>query len=185
MGERRKPRRETMQMNIWVLSTCSEGVPCFPQVFTCQEDGDKALLDVLREEWAADEPENDTGPVEFPEDAGIAMDKLAKLDPTYEPWELTCHAIEATPAAPLALVCDLSTAHVTYETGQKLDDGAIGSTMKGDHGWLVHVASEPTEQPDAPADLLVCVRYARQLGAQWILFDRDAAAIDALPSYEW
>lgn len=87
------------QLTIYILSTCSEGAPCFPQVFTDKDIAEKALLDALRLEWESAEIENDVGPIPFPDDAAIATDELRKNDPTYEPWELTVHRI-AVPDEP-------------------------------------------------------------------------------------
>lgn len=81
----------------------------------------------------------------------------------------------------------LSTAHLTPETCNDWLPFSVGSHPvweKGDYGWFVYVSEEPG---DIPTDLEGCIHYARYIGVEWIMFDRDADELDPrlLPVFEW
>lgn len=90
-----------------------------------------------------------------------------------------------TVSYPLRLFYDCSNAHLSPETRTHLDARAnhggemIAATP---YGWFVWVGTEP--RPDHPADLELIMDRARQLGAEYILFDRDAPENDALPIFD-
>jgi hypothetical protein len=83
---------------------------------------------------------------------------------------------------PLRVFLDLSSGHITKETGDWLDAKAwtretvtrpeawVGITP---YGWFVY-ADEDGGSPDLPEDLALCMKKARELGAEYILFDCDA-----------
>jgi hypothetical protein len=95
-------------------------------------------------------------------------------------------------------ILDISTAHVSERTARILDEIVADDALlglrpgvivhgKGEHGWLVYVPSEPSQEstPDFPEDLRTCMEHARALDCDWVMFDRDGVVIDALPEYEW
>lgn len=96
---------------------------------------------------------------------------------------------------PLRAFLDLSTAHLSPETGQWLIDldwatrGPCGGQTQ--FGWIMYAHDENTDWPSAPhapegeypADLWAIFQYARKVGADYVLFDADAPTLDELPSY--
>jgi hypothetical protein len=89
---------------------------------------------------------------------------------------------------------DVSTAHLCPSTREELTgwDWAHSSALPGgpysDYGWLIWVPTDLAEYAadggsPVPADLLHVLAYAQHHGAEFILFDRDAAAHDGLPLY--
>jgi hypothetical protein len=97
-------------------------------------------------------------------------------------------------------VLDLSIAHLPQQLCASLSgwDGVTAyalSTPDGNYGWLLHVPDDPdgyaadyaeTDEADGlPAEVLVIQRFARGLGCDYVLLDRDAERIDALPAWDW
>lgn len=86
---------------------------------------------------------------------------------------------------PLRLFFDCSTAHLSTPSREWLDmhaargDELIASTP---YGWFMWVDEGKGE--DEPADLAMIKAYARSLGAEYILFDRDAPESSALPTFD-
>lgn len=87
---------------------------------------------------------------------------------------------------PLMLV--LSTAHITKATAglfeMKTDDIPIHHD-KGEYGWVIPLKTGVPLPHTIPADLRGVLAYAESLGASWVMLDRDAETIDALPSWNW
>lgn len=88
-------------------------------------------------------------------------------------------------------ILDISTVHISQETGQLLDHWATTEKPrpaivfnKDHYGWLVYVPSE-TNHEALPADLHACMDLARSHDCDWIMFDCDGVDIDELPVYEW
>lgn len=78
----------------------------------------------------------------------------------------------------------LSTAHLTEGTCSTwLHHASLVAYPKGDVGWFVHVPD--STHGDVPADLAECLEQARALNCDWIMFDRDAAALTILPVHAW
>ncbi|EQB33877.1 MULTISPECIES: DUF5983 family protein [Sphingomonadales] len=89
------------------------------------------------------------------------------------------------PEYPLRLFFDCSTAHVSPATRTWLETlASSGEAMIAatPYGWFLWV--EETPPTDQPADLSSVMDHARQLGAEYILFDRDAPENDALPVFD-
>jgi hypothetical protein len=83
---------------------------------------------------------------------------------------------------------DLSTAHLTPATMDWLDsflgkDNFTHWVAVTPYGWFLY-ADEEGDREYFPADLIACFAYARKHGAEYILFDRDADAVDDLPQYD-
>lgn len=91
---------------------------------------------------------------------------------------------------------DLSTAHLTPATRDLIWSGwpcAPITTWLSDPphdpaSCFVHVPDDlddPDEHPEnIPDDLMTCLRFARSLDCDRILFDRDGPTTDALPVHE-
>lgn len=88
---------------------------------------------------------------------------------------------------------DLSTAHITEQTGLWLDTTALDSGSpvvtyeKKEYGWLISIPStwEYVKAERIPGDLLAVMTYARAKKCEWIMFDRDSDEVRKLPTYEW
>jgi hypothetical protein len=98
---------------------------------------------------------------------------------------------------PLRAFLDLSTGHLTQQTREWLDnldwktEGPAGGA--GPHGWFIYAHDDNSCQPSAPhapsgefpPDLWACIEKAKELGADYVLFDCDAEPNpDLLPVYE-
>ena len=87
------------------------------------------------------------------------------------------------------LLC-LSTAHITKETCDALDDSHrpdLPVCYPNEYGGFVHVC-EPCivdESPQGPPDLAEVLAFARSHGIVWIKFDPDGHELDDLPTYDW
>ncbi len=87
----------------------------------------------------------------------------------------------------------LSTGHVSMETAELMDNNNISRVVlynKGDYGWFVYIPDEgidfdELEDGECPADLYRCMKYARDNGCDWLMFDCDTETIDELPVYNW
>lgn len=86
---------------------------------------------------------------------------------------------------------DLSTAHLTVATRNQLDRNSPVPIWPSDegYGWLVWV---PPSMEDlqafsikVPDDLAACLKLARRLGTDYILFDRDAPVRADLAVHEY
>lgn len=87
---------------------------------------------------------------------------------------------------------DLSSSHLSPDARQWLTSVALRSfdmewpgwhVARHHDGWWMRVPSTEGNNP-LPADLLPICDRARQMGADYILFDHDADCIDDLPVYE-
>lgn len=78
----------------------------------------------------------------------------------------------------------LSTAHVTKETADAINDGFDLVTFnKDEYGWFLHVAT--CHAKDLPSDLTAVVDYTKALGCEWLCLDRDGDVNPNLPTWEW
>ena len=90
-----------------------------------------------------------------------------------------------TPKYPLRLFLDCSTAHLSPTSRRDLEARAASGedlVATTPFGWFVW--AEEHLRPDLPDDLAGIMIAARRLGAEYILFDRDAPQNDALPFFE-
>jgi hypothetical protein len=87
----------------------------------------------------------------------------------------------------------LSTVHVSMKTADMLDGWAghepssrplaVASTH---FGWFI--PTREAEEPDReqiPDEVLAAMRLGREQGCDYLLFDCDASAIDALQTFPW
>ena len=87
----------------------------------------------------------------------------------------------------------LSTGHVSRETAELMDDDNIDDVTlynKSGYGWYVYIPDEGIDfdklaDGECPADLYRCMKYARDNGCDWLMFDCDVETIDELPVYNW
>lgn len=90
---------------------------------------------------------------------------------------------------------ELSTAHITEQTAEWIDDNLVfqntnilGTDMniiayqKGDYGWFIPLGQDFDL---VPADLKQVIEKAKQLKCDWIMLDRDAETVDGLRTYDW
>jgi hypothetical protein len=136
------------------------------------------------------------------DDARGAADADADPDPadlSVERWRAEVGAARTTlgyadwrrwragAAVPIRPFLDLSAAHLTTATRELLDDSdprATPSTMlRGPHGWMVHVASDPSLWR-WPEDMAGVLAHARSMSCDYILFDADGPILDALPVHD-
>lgn len=100
-------------------------------------------------------------------------------------------------------VLDLSTAHLPKALGTSPDqagegtiylsavDGVVADPIK--YGYLMWVPDDPDDhaagyddpEEPFPAVVLAVQIYARELGCDWVRFDRDADVADDLPTWQW
>ena len=84
---------------------------------------------------------------------------------------------------------DISTAHLTQETRDALDEGH-GPTPIFRHpdryGWFIWVPDAPEipEIEECPPDLMACILLARRHDCDYLLIDRDAELHPELTDYE-
>lgn len=92
----------------------------------------------------------------------------------------------------------LSTAHITKETAEKLENRLphfdsfwsaadhIAVYDKDDYGWWILVSElNYAELSQLPVDLAACCRLAMRNGCDWLCLDCDGPIEDCLPTYEW
>ncbi|WP_234053659.1 MULTISPECIES: hypothetical protein [unclassified Xanthobacter] len=81
---------------------------------------------------------------------------------------------------------DLSIAHLSHETRDRLDLAAIGEWPvaggRMPYGFFIYAHEEPDDE--IPNDVWACCVKARELGCEYILFDCDAAILADLPTYD-
>ncbi|MGE4410432.1 MAG: hypothetical protein AB7D33_07675 [Sphingobium sp.] len=87
----------------------------------------------------------------------------------------------------------LSSSHMSWPTTEKIDEWmkfdpcdrpvSIADTH---YGWLI--STDPSSFGDTseiPADLVGVLAFARELGCNYLILDRDASTTDRLAGYEW
>lgn len=87
----------------------------------------------------------------------------------------------------------LSSSHISWPTTEKIDEWmkldpsertlSIADTH---YGWVI--ATDPSTFGDyleIPDDLFHALAFARELGCNYLILDRDASTTDRLVSYEW
>ena len=94
-------------------------------------------------------------------------------------------------AYPVRAFLDLSTAHLSKSTQDWLGGEARAHRSKRHAlvgamptGWFVWAPPEDEGLDNWPEDLAACMGRARALKCEYILFDADAAAQEALPCYD-
>ena len=84
----------------------------------------------------------------------------------------------------------ISTAHVTRETGQRLEGGhdhikAINGLMCdwSIYGWVYWTDAEPDDS--IPDELAALSEYAKARGCKYIKFDCDGPTLSQFPIFDW
>jgi hypothetical protein len=83
---------------------------------------------------------------------------------------------------------DLSTAHLPEHICDRL--GAVPGVIAHEtvYGWLMWVPdnpADPDERAEVPDVVATIQCFARAAGCDYVLFDRDADRMDALPTWDW
>ena len=92
----------------------------------------------------------------------------------------------------------ISTAHIQFETSRWLhQQGEVAAehwrhpdTRPAIHvashvyGWLIYCDDEPANL-DCPEEIKDIMRFVKKSGHDYVLLDRDADAVDDLPTWEW
>jgi hypothetical protein len=89
--------------------------------------------------------------------------------------------------------CVLSTAHLTFQTADRLDKWAswppserpidIAASV---YGWFVPTRELAEEcRAQLPEDLLRLIAFGRDRGFRFVLLDCDAGSLDVLPVHDW
>lgn len=104
-------------------------------------------------------------------------------------------AVVGETTGPVCRYLDLSTRHLPQTVVSHLSAHDGVTAISTGTGWLVSVPEDPDAHaadygnPDdydgVPATLLVVQRYARSLGCDRLLFDRDAPVVADLPTFTW
>lgn len=76
----------------------------------------------------------------------------------------------------------LSTMHLKEVTCNGFLPTYVHAYEKADYGWFAYVEPAPDGLPDS---LITCLQFAHEQGCEWVMFDRDADPISALPVYSW
>lgn len=79
----------------------------------------------------------------------------------------------------------ISTSHVTSKTCNEWlggPDRSISAYPKGEYGWFIYTDGD---NKDLPNDLLLCVQFAREHGADWLVLDCDGDQVDGLVIFDW
>ena len=86
-----------MTITVWVLSTCipEENEPCLPTVYGSAEAARQGFDEMMRGEWAANQPEDEEScePLPYPGDPEKAHEVLSK-NPSWGRWEITTHTLD-------------------------------------------------------------------------------------------
>ena len=82
---------------------------------------------------------------------------------------------------------DISTAHLTKNTFDKLNEKSSPYSFHYDEGVFISIPEndDPETFAKFPKDLKILLKYAWKNDAALIRLDADAEVDDALPVYEW
>ena len=84
--------------------------------------------------------------------------------------------------AALRTFLDLSTGHLALATRDALSAGSHRLPLwPTEQGWFAYAPEDCAE--DTPSDLIACFNRAREVGADYVLFDADAPPDPNLPFY--
>ena len=81
---------------------------------------------------------------------------------------------------------DLSTAHISKETNDKLERDDVNGALyviPHHYGYFVYVPDD--EEPETPKDLHEIFNLARSKKCTWLKLDCDAVEYKELPTYDW
>lgn len=83
-------------------------------------------------------------------------------------------------------VLDLSTAHIPEQYSQCLHEMQAEDVIAYQHSEYGYLMWVPAGEHDrAPTEIQRIIDFARSLGCEYVLFDRDADVIDDLPHWDW
>lgn len=86
-------------------------------------------------------------------------------------------------------VLDISTGHITEDDAKRLEanEDRITAYSLHEYGWLVYIGEIIENWPKkywSPAFRKV-LRVAKELGCEYVRFDRDGTEYDGLPKFDW
>lgn len=88
--------------------------------------------------------------------------------------------------------CVLSTAHVSHATSEWLERWSLGPPPPAPlpvattfYGWFVATREPEAPSEPLPDDLRAAMRFGRERGFDYVLFDSDAAQVDGLGVHDW
>lgn len=87
----------------------------------------------------------------------------------------------------------LSTVHVSMKTAEMLDSWALLepssrplAVASTHYGWFIPTReAEELDREQIPDEVIAAMRVGREQSCDYLLFDCDARAIDALPTFPW
>lgn len=80
----------------------------------------------------------------------------------------------------------LSTAHITRETAEKLENDAyaLSTYPREEYGWFIYIPYDWDEY-ELPEDLKACIKLAKNNNCVWLCLDCDGLTTHNLPVYDW
>lgn len=86
-------------------------------------------------------------------------------------------------------VLDISTAHMTQADATQLQENleSFPAYELGEYGWLCYVGELEENWPmhKVSATLRDIMKQAKELGCDYVRFDRDGREYDDLPKFDW
>lgn len=88
-------------------------------------------------------------------------------------------------------VLDLSTSHMTLDDNQVLElnrdsTGVMPAYELGEYGWFCYVGEiDENWKEDMSEAFLVIMQKAKEMGCEYVRFDRDGRTYDELPVFDW
>lgn len=82
-------------------------------------------------------------------------------------------------------VLQLSTAHITRDTADRLQEWSLPELAYeelGEYGWFFYAR---VGHEDAPEDLKKLLELADTLECRFLILDRDCETLDSMEVYEW
>ena len=100
---------------------------------------------------------------------------------------------QTAPEPEIHSILVLSTGHLTErDCNEWMHTCPWSCFEKGEYGWFMYACpdedgaeDDKTIAADVPMAVRSAIHKARQLGCEWIMFDRDGPELEDLPHYEW
>jgi hypothetical protein len=86
-------------------------------------------------------------------------------------------------------VLDLSTVHMTEEDAEKLNPCSGIQSLSyelGEYGWLIYIGEMKENWGDEMSEAFMnALKEAKELGCDYVRFDRDGRTYEELPVFDW
>lgn len=81
----------------------------------------------------------------------------------------------------------VSTAHVSTETAELLENGKLNIVVfdKGDYGWFIYLSNEDDYYYNIPTELNNLMKFAKDLGCEWLCLDCDGEVLEYFEVFNW